>query len=142
MVNGQAARPHRPVYLTEKIMQILLILGIVFGIGAITFALQNNVPVTVVLALGSYDSTLAVVLMVALGLGALIAGLVSTPSVIRGQWEGARLRRRVARLADDNASLQRRLQEFESDITRRTPAPLPVEKTAAPYVGLKALLTP
>jgi hypothetical protein len=37
------------------------------------------------------------------------------------------------------------VQEFESDITRRTPAPLPVlpvEKTAAPYVGLKALLTP
>jgi uncharacterized integral membrane protein len=142
MLNGQATRPGRRVYLTEEIMQILLILGIIFGIGAITFALQNNVPVTVVLALGHYDSSLAVVLMVALGLGALIAGLVSTPSVIRGQWERARLRRKLARLTDDNATLQRRVQEFELDFAPRTPAPLPVEKTAAPYVGLKALLTP
>ena len=67
-------------------MQLLLILGIVFAIGAVTFALQNSVPVTVAIGSWHYDSSLAVVLLVALALGALIAGLVSTPSVIKGQW--------------------------------------------------------
>ena len=53
-------------------MQLTLILGIVFAIGAVLFALQNNVPVTVTFALWRFDSTLAVVLLIALGLGALI----------------------------------------------------------------------
>ena len=102
-------------------MQLLLILGIVFAIGAVTFALQNNVPVTVVFAFWRYDSSLAVVLLVALGLGALIAGLVSTPSVIKGQWAGARLRRQVASLEDDRASLERRVRELESQMAQRIP---------------------
>jgi putative membrane protein len=121
-------------------MQLLLILGIVFAIGAVTFALQNNVPVTVVLALGRYDSSLAVVLMVALALGALITGLVSTPSVIRGQWTSARLRRQVAGLEDDRASLERRVCELESEMAPRTPLPVLAAKGAAPYVGLKSLM--
>ena len=95
-------------------MQLLLILGIVFAIGAVTFALQNNALVTVVFAFWHYDSSLAVVLLVALALGALIAGLVSTPSVIKGQWDGARLRRQVASLEDDKELLERRVRELES----------------------------
>ena len=95
-------------------MQLLLILGIVFAIGAVTFALQNSIPVTVVFAFWRYDSSLAVVLLVALGLGALIAALVSTPSVIKGQWAGARLRRQVASLEEDRATLERRVRELES----------------------------
>ena len=121
-------------------MHLLLILAIVFAIGAVSFALQNNVPVTIVLAYWRYDSSLAVVLLVALGLGALIAGLVSTPSVIKGQWAGARLRRRVASLEDDRALLKRRVRELESDLTQKTPAPGPAAGDAASYVGLKSLM--
>ncbi len=119
-------------------MQLLLILGIVFAIGAVTFALQNNVAVTVVFAFWRYDSSLAVVLLVALALGALIAGLVSTPSVIKGQWAGARLRRQVASLEDDRASLERRVRELEAQVAPTSPAPAAEE--AAPYVGLKSLM--
>src|SRR5450756_1077932 len=122
-------------------MQLFLILGIVFAIGAVTFALQNSVPVTVVFAFWRYDSSLAVVLLVALALGALIAGLVSTPSVIKGQWAGARLRRQVASLEDDRASLERRVRELESETTPRTPAAVSAAEGAAPYVGLKELMT-
>jgi lipopolysaccharide assembly protein A len=121
-------------------MQLFLILGIVFAIGAVTFALQNSVPVTVVFAFWRYDSSLAVVLLVALALGALIAGLVSTPSVIKGQWAGARLRREVASLEDDRAFLERRVRELESEIAPRTPASVPATEEAAPYVGLKSLM--
>ncbi len=121
-------------------MQLFLILGIVFTIGAVTFALQNSVPVTVVFAFWRYDSSLAVVLLVALGLGALIAALVSTPSVIKGQWAGARLRRQVASLEGDRASLERRVRELESEMPPKAPAPVPAAEEAAPYVGLKALM--
>ena len=125
-------------------MQLLLILGIVFAIGAVSFALQNNVPVTVAFAFWHYDSSLVVVLLVALGLGVLIAGLVSSPSVIKGQWEGARLRRQVAGLEDDKASLERRVRELESVTAQKIPAPAPAPAPAAaksaPYVGLKSLM--
>jgi len=121
-------------------MQLLLILGIVFAIGSVTFALQNNIPVTVVLGFWRYDSSLAVVLLVAVCLGALIAALVSTPSVIRGQWAGARLRRQVASLGDDKASLERRVRELEAEAAPRSPAPAPAAEGAAPYVGLKSLM--
>ena len=121
-------------------MQVLLILGIVFAIGAVFFALQNSIPVTVVFAFWHYDSSLAVVLLVALGLGALIAGLVSTPSVIKGQWAGARLRRQVASLEDVSASLERRVRELESGTAQKTTPPAPAAEQATPYVGLKSLM--
>ena len=122
-------------------MQLLLILGIVFATGAVAFSLQNSVPVTVVLAFWRYDSSLAVVLLVALGLGALIAGLVSTPSVIKGQWAAGRLRRQVASLEQDKLSLERRIRELEPEAARKIPAPAPAAEEAPPYVGLKALMT-
>jgi uncharacterized integral membrane protein len=121
-------------------MQLLLILGIVFAIGAVGFALQNSIPVTVVVAFWHYDSSLAAVLLVALGLGALVAGLVSTPSVIKGQWAGARLRRQVAGLEDDKVALERRVRELESGTAQNSPAPVPAAEAAAPYVGLKSLM--
>ena len=121
-------------------MQLLLILGIVFAIGAVTFALQNNVAVTVVFAFWRYDSSLALVLLLALGLGAVIAGLVSTPSMIKGQLALGRLRRQVAGLEQDKESLQRRLRELESDRAQQSPAAVPAAREAAPYVGLKSLM--
>jgi len=121
-------------------MQLLLILGIVFAIGAVTFALQNNIPVTVVFAFWHYDSSLAVVLLVALGLGALIAGLVSTPSVIKGQWAGVHLRRQVTSLEGDRVALERRVRELESETARNPLAPAPSVEQATPYVGLKSLM--
>jgi uncharacterized integral membrane protein len=121
-------------------MQLFLILGIVFAIGAVSFALQNGAPVTVYFALWRYDSSLAVVLLIALAAGALIAGLVSTPSVLKGQWAVARLRRQVTGLEDDRASLERRVRELEAAMPQKTPVPVPVAEEAAPYVGLKALM--
>ncbi len=121
-------------------MQLLLILGIVFAIGAVTFAVQNNVPVTVVLASWHYDSSLAVVLLVALALGALIAGLVSTPSVIKGQWTGARLRRQVAILEDHKASLERRVFELEGMLPERSSTKVSSVEEVPSYVGMRALL--
>ena len=122
-------------------MQLLLILGIIATIFSVTFAMQNNEPVTVAFASWQFDSSLAVVVLLALAFGALIAGLVSTPSVIKGQWAGARLRRQVAILEDEKASLERRIVELETVLQRNALAPVPAPEPAAPYVGMREILT-
>lgn len=118
-------------------MQLLLISGIAVAIGAVLFALQNNVPVTVTFILWRFDSTLALVLLIALGLGALIAALVSTPSVIRGQWGGARLRRQLDALEKEKARLAQRVVALEAEAARLRP---PSPEDPKPFAELRTLL--
>ncbi len=122
-------------------MQLMLIFGIIFAIGSVTFALQNNVPVTVTFAVWRFDSSLAMVLLLALGLGAIIAALLSSPTVIRGQWNISRLRRQLAGLEEEKSVLERRVSELEIELARLNPAPVSEREEEKPYVGLKALLT-
>jgi len=61
--------------------------------------------------------------------------------MIKAQWAGARLRREVASLETVRAALERRVSELESAMPQETQAPVPLAEDAAPYVGLKALLT-
>jgi len=122
-------------------MQIMLIFGIIFAIGSVTFALQNNIPVTVTFAVWRFDSSLAMVLLLALGLGAIIAALLSSPTVIRGQWNASRLRRQLAGLEEEKAVLERRVSELEIKRDRLSPSPVPELEEEKPYVGLKTLLT-
>jgi uncharacterized integral membrane protein len=122
-------------------MQLLLIFGIGFAIAAVAFALQNNVPVTVSLLFWSFDSSLAMVLLLAIGLGAIIAGLVSSPTVIKGQWATARLRRQVAALEADKADLAQRIGAMETELKRVAPPAAGAPEQPKPYVGLKTLLT-
>lgn len=120
-------------------MQLMLIAGIVFAIGAVVFALQNNSAVVVTLALWNFEGSLAVVLLVAVGLGVLITGLVSTPSVLRGQWATRRLRRQVANLERETREQQARYQVLAAELERQTPATAEAPQPK-PYVGLRTLL--
>ena len=52
-------------------MQLITLLGIAVALAAVAFALQNNVPVTVTFLLWRFDSPLAMVLLLALSLGAI-----------------------------------------------------------------------
>jgi len=122
-------------------MQLILILGIIVAIAAVVFALQNNLPVVVAIALWRFEGSLALVLLVSLGLGALIAGLLSSPAVIRGQWTLGRLRKQVADLERQLAGQQQRNRALEAELARLSPAPAgaaPVQEK--PYVGLKTLI--
>jgi len=87
-------------------MQLITILGIAVAAIGVAFALQNNVPVTVTFLVWRFDSTLAMVLLVALALGAIIVALVSTPSVLGRQWLISRQRRDIASLNATVAELQ------------------------------------
>lgn len=121
-------------------MQLLLICGVAFAIAAVTFALQNNVPVTVTFLVWRFDGSLAIVLLLALGLGVIIAGLVSSPTVIRGQWNASRLKRRVAVLEGEKAALERRAGTLEAELAGlRAGAPaLRTQEDAAPASGGRA----
>jgi lipopolysaccharide assembly protein A len=122
-------------------MHLMLILGIVFAIGAVVFALQNNVAVVVSIALWQFEGSLALVLLVALGLGVLIAGLVSSPTVIRGQWVASRLRHQVAELEEKLRQQQLRNDDLAAELATFTPAiegAEPVEEK--PYVGFREML--
>lgn len=124
-------------------MQLMLIFGIVFAIGAVAFALQNNVAVTVSIALWQFNGSLALVLLMALGLGVLITGLVSSPTVIRRQWATARLRHQVTALEKNMAELQTRNNELAVELALKANAAGKSEPYPAPekpYVGLKSLL--
>ncbi len=120
-------------------MHLLLILGIALAIGVVGFALQNNVPVTVTFAFWSFDGSLALVLLLAMGVGVLIAGLLSSPSMIKGRWTRSRLGHQVSRLEQDKIALERRIVELETELDSLAPRPVPSEPER--YLGLKSLFT-
>jgi uncharacterized integral membrane protein len=95
-------------------MQLLVLVGLALAIGAVTFALQNKVPVTVTFLLWRFDSSLAMVLLLAAALGAIAIALVSTPTVLRLQWGAARRRRRIAALELANRELQDELRRLRA----------------------------
>ena len=122
-------------------MQLLLILGIVFACGAVIFALQNTVLVTVSLAAWQFEGSLALVLLVTLALGVLIAGLISSPAMISRQWATARLRRQVTSLEQEIVEHQKTIGELKLEIARLAPeAPLINPDPEKPYVGLRQII--
>lgn len=94
-------------------MQLITILGIAVAVAAVAFALQNNVPVTVTFLLWRFDSSLAMVLLLALALGAIIVALVSTPRALRSQWLLSRQRSEIAALKATAAELEKKLAVLE-----------------------------
>ena len=79
-------------------MQLYAIAAIIVAIVSVFFALQNNVPVSVSFLAWRFDSTLAMVLLLALALGASIIALISTPATIKRQWIISRQQRQIREL--------------------------------------------
>ena len=104
-------------------MQLGLIVGIVCAIGAVIFAMQNIAPVTVTLGFWNFENSLALVLLVTLCLGALIAGLVSSPAMIRRQWAIARMSRQIADLELRLAEHEKRNAELAEALPNRQAIP-------------------
>lgn len=117
-------------------MQLLAIFAMVVGLGSVMFALQNNVPVTVVFLAWRFDGSLALVLLLAMALGALIVALLSTPATLRRQWAGRRQDKRINELEKERKDLQTELDAVRS----RLPTTPEDEGSERPYVGLRQLL--
>ena len=94
-------------------MQLLTIAAMVFAVGGVMFALQNNVPVSVSFLLWNYEGSLAMVLLLALILGGLIIGLVSTPATVAKQWTIRRQKKQLEELERANGEQKVRIAELE-----------------------------
>lgn len=92
-------------------MQLAILIGLAVTLAAVAFALQNNVPVTVTFLIWRFDSSLPIVLLLAVAAGALIVALLSTPSVLRLQWSVARQRRKINALELANSELTERMRQ-------------------------------
>jgi putative membrane protein len=116
-------------------MQLAVISAIVVAILGVAFAMQNNVPVTVNFLVWRFDSTLAMMLLIALALGAVIIALLTTPMTLQRQWKIASQKRRIQELENIVENQQNRIAELERHI--------PIEsesKEPKSYVGLKQLI--
>jgi uncharacterized integral membrane protein len=105
-------------------MQATIIFGIAVALLGVLFAVQNNVPVTVVFLAWRFDSWLALVILVAALLGALVIALVSMPAALRARWQIARQQRQIEQL-------QRRIDELERRPAATAVAAIPSSPAAA-----------
>ncbi|MFY9328592.1 MAG: lipopolysaccharide assembly protein LapA domain-containing protein [Georgfuchsia sp.] len=115
-------------------MQLTIIAAIFVALIGGIFATQNNVPVTVTFLLWRFDTSLAMVLPLALASGAIIVALLTTPATVKRQWFLARQKRQIVELEKTSESLRSRIAELEARIPAGEAAEPP------PYVGLKQLI--
>ncbi len=121
-------------------MQLTVIIGIMIAIAGVAFALQNSVPVTLTFLLWRFDGSLALILLLALALGAVVIALVSTPAALRSRWSANRLRKEIESLQESNAGLRARIAELESRSPQGGSAAAPPREASSDgVVGLRAI---
>jgi putative membrane protein len=76
-------------------MPVFLIIAIIIAILAVTFALLNASVVTVSLVFTSFESSLALVLLITFGIGVLVGFLGVMPTIIRQRVEISRLKKKA-----------------------------------------------
>jgi uncharacterized integral membrane protein len=122
-------------------MQLIVILGIVVAIGGVSFALQNTIPVTVTFLVWRFDSSLAMVLLVSLALGALIVALVSTPATVKAQWAASRLRKQLDAAQSANQALEKKVSLLEGRLSA-LPQPVAQPQMSAPIMPVFPMTDP
>lgn len=106
-----------------KTMPFFLLIAIIIAILAVAFALVNATPVTVSLVFTEFNSSLALVLLVTLGIGILIGFLGLLPGIIRNRWQIAKYKREIHRLEADTQK-SREIARPDPETTGK-PAPPP-----------------
>ena len=110
-------------------MQVFLFFALIISILAVVFAVQNTEAVTVKFALWQVESSLALVLLVAVAAGSLISFFVSLPSNLRTRWALRQQRKKMTELETSLASLRGQLDEAQKVISE---AKAPVQPPAPP----------
>lgn len=117
-------------------MQLLMIFGMLAAVCSVLFALQNNVPVTITFLHWHIESSLALVLLLAIVAGGFIVALVSTPATLRKQWTLSRQKKNIAELETVIAEQKERIQVLEQQGASGESGP---QETAS-YIGLKQII--
>jgi uncharacterized integral membrane protein len=88
-------------------MQVFFLIALGFALLGIMFALQNIVPVRVAFLTWTFEGSLALVLFVALIVGALVSSLVSIPTILKGRWAVNGLKKQITQLEAELADSKR-----------------------------------
>ncbi len=88
-------------------MFLFLILGVLIGILAVIFAVQNIVPVTVTFLSWQVEGSMAFIIAAAIVTGLLISILVSIPEIVANYFTLKELRKR-------NKALVSELEEYKN----------------------------
>lgn len=113
-------------------MQLAVILSILVAIGGVMFALQNQMTVTVSFLLWRFDSTLALVILLSLGLGASMVALASLPAQFRNRWAASRLHKLIESTESEKRQLQEKIALLESRLTEPEKTQLTAGRAEAP----------
>lgn len=113
----------------------LLILALIVAIIAIMFAIQNTAPVTVTFFLWQFHQSLALVLIIAVLVGALILLLAVLPSVFRGQWNSKNLKKRIVTLEKSLADEKSNREALEQEIRLLKDVPAPAVPVIPPVTA-------
>jgi lipopolysaccharide assembly protein A len=92
-------------------MQILIFLALIVSILTVIFAIQNITPVTVTFFTWSFNGSLALLLLLAVGVGLLISLLASTPGWIRGGLNTSSQKKKMTALEAERNNYQKQADE-------------------------------
>ena len=95
---------------------VFLVLGLIIAVVAVIFALQNTAAVTVSFFICQFDQSLALVLLLAVALGVLIAVLTLLPTVIREKWQLSGRRKKIDALGKNLEEARVKLAEKDQKI--------------------------
>ncbi len=95
-------------------MQLWLIIAIVVAILAVIFALQNAIPITVSFLTWKFESSLALVLLIAIALGVLMSLMVSVPSKIKNMKLILNQKRKINEL-EENLQVRSEIKKEKKD---------------------------
>ena len=96
-------------------MVFLVIIGLMMAVLAVLFAFQNADIVTISFGVWEFKQSLAIVLIVTLGLGIIISLLLSLPTILKRGWQNTRYKKKITDLeaqleSQNKASLQQQQQ--------------------------------
>lgn len=101
----------------RTIMIILLSVALLISLAALAFAVQNTTVVAVRFLIWQFESSLAVVLLIAFVLGALVMGLLLSPPLISSSVSRSSLARKLARQETQLSEMAGPGQETENGST-------------------------
>jgi lipopolysaccharide assembly protein A len=100
---------------------MLFIFGLLLGAVMVVFVLQNTMPVSVAFFGWHFDSSLALILILAILGGMLVSALVSLPEIINKNFKLSRLARENRQLASELETHREKLIETEARLDERPP---------------------
>ena len=93
-------------------MLFFVIFGLIIAIAAILFAFQNSAIVAIKFGIWEFQESLAIVLLITLGLGIIISLLLSIPTLVKRGWKSSNQNKKIT-------DLEYKLQSRSEQISRQ-----------------------